>query len=113
MIDADFASNNGGWQWSASTGTDSQPYFRIFNPILQSKKFDPKGDFIRKWVPELASVSSSTSIHDPYGVLSKSEFEKLNYPKPIVNHSDARIKAIEEFKRVYSKGAQQIDEPDY
>ena len=54
LIDGDFASNNGGWQWSASTGVDAAPYFRIFNPITQSEKFDKKGDFIKKWVPEIS-----------------------------------------------------------
>ena len=56
LIDGDLGSNNGGWQWSASTGTDPQPYFRIFNPVAQSEKFDPNGDYIRQFVPELKNV---------------------------------------------------------
>ena len=56
LIDGDFSSNNGGWQWSASTGTDSQPYFRVFNPITQSKNFDPNGEYIKKYVPELKNI---------------------------------------------------------
>ena len=55
LVDGDFAANNGGWQWSASTGTDAAPYFRIFNPVTQAKKFDPDGAFVRRWVPELAT----------------------------------------------------------
>ena len=56
LVDGDVASNNGGWQWSASTGTDAQPYFRIFNPVSQGRRFDPDGDYVRRWVPELARV---------------------------------------------------------
>lgn len=103
LIDGDFASNNGGWQWSASTGTDSQPYFRVFNPVLQSEKFDPNGDFISKWVPELASLAGTSAIHDPFGRLSKAQFQKLNYPTPIVDHSVARLKVIEVFKKALSR----------
>lgn len=65
LIDGDFASNNGGWQWAASTGTDAVPYFRIFNPTTQGRKFDPDGEFIRHWLPELASVPSRY-IHTPH-----------------------------------------------
>ena len=64
LTDGDVASNNGGWQWTASTGTDPQPYFRIFNPVLQGKRFDPDGDYVRRWVPELAArpdAAGSTS----------------------------------------------------
>ena len=103
LIDGDFASNNGGWQWSASTGTDSQPYFRVFNPVLQSQKFDASGEYIRKWVPELSSIKSKTAIHDPSGTLSKLEFAKLSYPSPIVDHAKARIKTVEVFKQIMKK----------
>ena len=65
LIDLDFSNNNGGWQWSASTGVDAQPYFRIFNPYLQSKKFDPEGVYIRKYVPELNRLPSRI-IHQPH-----------------------------------------------
>ncbi|KAF9438608.1 hypothetical protein BGZ76_006507 [Entomortierella beljakovae] len=98
LIDGDLASNNGGWQWSASTGTDAQPYFRVFNPLLQSQRFDPNGDYIRKWVPELQSLDNK-QIHDPYHSLSTNEFKRLRYPKPMVDHASAKKKYIDEFKR--------------
>lgn len=94
LMDYELASNNGGWQWSASTGTDAQPYFRVFNPVLQSKKFDAEGDYIRHYVPELANVPSK-DIHAPW--LSKNP--PANYPKPIVNHEAARARVLETFKR--------------
>lgn len=97
FIDQDFASNNGGWQWSASTGTDPQPYFRIFNPLSQSEKSDPQGDYIRHFVPELRGVKGN-AIHDPFKRLSKAEFEKLGYPKPIVEHTEARRRALRRYK---------------
>lgn len=98
LIDGDLASNNGGWQWSASTGTDAQPYFRVFNPLLQSQRFDPNGDYIRKWVPELKGLTGK-QIHDPHHTLSPKEFAKLGYPKPIVDHAASKKKYVEEFKR--------------
>lgn len=86
LIDFDLASNNGGWQWAASTGCDAQPYFRIFNPILQSKKFDPDGQFIRQFVPELKHYDREM-IHTPW-------LEPLllpnTYPLPLVDHAKAR-----------------------
>ncbi|MEN8272826.1 deoxyribodipyrimidine photo-lyase [Acinetobacter seifertii] len=96
LIDGDLAANNGGWQWCASTGTDAVPYFRIFNPISQSQKFDPNGVYIRTWVKELAHLDNK-SIHDPY---SANKSLRLNYPKPIVDLKETRLKAIEIFKRI-------------
>ncbi len=93
LIDGDFASNNGGWQWAASTGTDSQPYFRIFNPTLQGKRFDPKGEFIRTWLPELRHVPERF-IHEPHLWGNHAE---LNYPEPVVDHCFARQRAIDTF----------------
>ena len=92
LIDGELAANNGGWQWSASTGADSAPYFRVFNPISQSEKFDPNGAFIRHWLPELASVSNR-EIHDPSPVSRQS----LNYPQQIVDLRSSRVRAIEAF----------------
>lgn len=101
LLDFDLAANNGGWQWCASTGCDAQPYFRIFNPITQSKKFDPTGSFIRQYLPELKSFSNKL-IHWPH--ISNNEIQKKvncilgeDYPKPIVIHSEQRIKALNLF----------------
>ena len=97
LIDGDFASNNGGWGFSASTGVDPQPYFRIFNPLLQSEKFDPDGDYIRKWVKELRNVEGK-AIHDPYGRGAGKQAEKNGYPMPMVKHSECRERALQRYK---------------
>ncbi len=95
LIDYDFASNNGGWQWSASTGTDAVPYFRIFNPITQSQRFDPEGKFIRQYCPELSALSDQ-AIHDPW-TYQPLFAAKAGYPKPIVDHKATREQAIAAF----------------
>ncbi|WP_028696345.1 deoxyribodipyrimidine photo-lyase [Pseudomonas cremoricolorata] len=95
LIDGDLAANNGGWQWSASTGTDSVPYFRIFNPVTQSTRFDPEGRFIAHWLPELEQLDKK-SIHMP--VKSANEFATTNYVKPIVSLDSSRKRALEAFK---------------
>lgn len=92
LIDGELAANNGGWQWSASTGADSAPYFRVFNPISQSQKFDPDGAFIRHWLPELASLSNK-EIHDPTPVSRAAR----QYPNQIVDLRSSRVRAIEAF----------------
>jgi deoxyribodipyrimidine photo-lyase len=84
LIDGDFAANNGGWQWSASTGTDSVPYFRIFNPTSQAKKFDARSEFIRRWVPEIDGLTFESAT---------------SYPAPMVDHAIARQRALDFFKR--------------
>lgn len=89
LIDGEFAANNGGWQWSASTGTDAAPYFRIFNPATQGQRFDPNGDFIRRFVPELAQLNNR-DIHRPPA--------STNYPPPIVEHASARQETLAMFK---------------
>ncbi|HET8790953.1 MAG TPA: FAD-binding domain-containing protein, partial [Modicisalibacter sp.] len=93
LIDGEFAANNGGWQWAASTGTDAAPYFRIFNPTTQSQRFDPQGDFIAEFIPELAEIAPKAR-HAPSGEL----LETLDYPSPIVDHKAARARALDAFK---------------
>ncbi|WP_420643906.1 cryptochrome/photolyase family protein [Candidatus Leptofilum sp.] len=102
LVDGDPAANNGGWQWTAGTGTDAAPYFRIFNPISQSKKFDSRGEYIRRWVPELADVPNDY-IHQPWEMppmVQKSANCKIgeDYPEPIVNHYEARDWTLEAYK---------------
>lgn len=92
LIDYDAASNIGGWQWAASTGVDAVPYFRIFNPTVQSERFDAQGDFIREWIPELVDVASK-HIHEPHKY-------NISYIIPIVDHAKARLAAIERFKKL-------------
>ena len=94
LVDGDPAANNGGWQWTAGTGTDAAPYFRIFNPTAQAKKFDPQGAYIRRWLPELADVPNDF-IHEPWTMptlVQKSAGCTIGkeYPAPIVNHKEAR-----------------------
>lgn len=92
LMDYELASNNGGWQWAASTGTDAQPYFRIFNPYLQSAKFDPEGEYIRRYVPELRGLHGH-DIHEPAGLI-----RPRDYPAPIVDHRAEKEVAIAMFK---------------
>lgn len=104
LIDGDLAANNGGWQWSASTGTDSVPYFRIFNPVSQSQRFDPNGRFIRQWLPELAALSDK-AIHDPHaGRKGQSSLfgASPDYPLPIVDLRASRQRALDAFKNLPS-----------
>ncbi|SMF58015.1 MULTISPECIES: deoxyribodipyrimidine photo-lyase [unclassified Pseudomonas] len=95
LIDGDLAANNGGWQWSASTGTDAVPYFRIFNPVSQSQRFDPQGRFIRHWVPELQALDEK-AIHQP--VKAADLFAPNSYHNPIVDLGSSRQRALEAFK---------------
>ncbi len=97
LLDHELAANNGGWQWSASTGCDAQPYFRVMNPISQSERFDPEGEFIRKYVPELKGLDAK-KIHWPHegGLFASAP---AGYPEPLVDHKTQRLKAIAMFKK--------------
>lgn len=97
LIDGDLAANNGGWQWCASIGSDAVPYFRLFNPITQSKRFDPNGVFIRTWLPELAHLDDK-QIHQPYAKSSTTS-SNLQYPHPIVDLDMSRLRALDAYKR--------------
>ncbi len=104
LVDADFASNAAGWQWVAGCGADAAPYFRIFNPVLQGEKFDPQGDYVRRWVPELARLPAS-DIHKPWdaddAVLADAGVRLGNtYPRPIVDHGEARDRALAAFEEM-------------
>ena len=96
LVDGDLASNQHGWQWVAGCGTDAAPYFRIFNPTTQGKKFDPAGDYVRRWVPELRDVADK-HVHepaeDPAGLPE-------GYPAPIVDHAEARREALDRLERI-------------
>ncbi|MCP1520456.1 deoxyribodipyrimidine photo-lyase [Pseudomonas migulae] len=100
LIDGDLAANNGGWQWSSSTGTDSAPYFRIFNPLSQSEKFDSEGLFIKHWLPELAGLNKK-DVHNPANLGGL--FSVAGYPSPIVNLSTSRTRALAAFKNLPSR----------
>jgi deoxyribodipyrimidine photo-lyase len=94
LLDGDPAANNGGWQWTAGTGTDAAPYFRIFNAVLQSRKFDPAGDYIRRWLPELSHLPAD-SVHAPW----EKNIMVPGYPShPIVDHATARELTLQAYK---------------
>jgi deoxyribodipyrimidine photo-lyase len=98
LVDGDLASNNHGWQWVAGTGTDASPYYRVFNPIRQGRQFDPDGDYVRRWVPELRDLPARY-VHEPWlapaGV-------PAGYPEPIVEHAHERQVALARFQQVRS-----------
>jgi deoxyribodipyrimidine photo-lyase len=106
LVDGDFASNNGGWQWSASTGTDAAPYFRVFNPSAQSRRFDLQGGFIRRFLPELRDVPTAL-LHDP-AALAERRPAGIDYPPPICDHALARQRAIETFERVLKRPGRSV-----
>jgi len=99
LVDHDTANDNGGWQWAASTGTDAQPYFRIFNPTTQGEKYDPDAEYIRRYVPELEGVPAETIHSWPDLDPGTREMHAPAYPEPIVDHSERREQAIEMFQR--------------
>ena len=103
LVDYDPASNNGNWQWIASTGADSQPFFRIFNPWEQAKNFDPNAEYIKKWVPELRDLSVKDIMN--WGDVSTSTSttaEKIKYPKPMVDYSKQKKLALKMYGNVFS-----------
>ena len=97
LVDGDIASNNHGWQWTAGTGTDASPYFRIFNPISQGERFDPQGSYVRQWIPELRELTN-TDVHSPWslGMLNP-------YIEPIVDHAEERLISLDRYKAVSGK----------
>ncbi len=98
LVDGDPASNNGGWQWAASTGTDPQPYFRIFNPTSQGTRWDPDGEYVRRWIPELRELRGADA-HEPW----KAPALAPDYPPPVVDHGEARTRALAAFERARGK----------
>jgi deoxyribodipyrimidine photo-lyase len=97
LVDGDIASNNHGWQWTAGTGTDASPYFRIFNPISQGERFDPQGSYVRQWIPELRELGND-AVHAPWtlGLLNP-------YIEPIVDHAVERQISLDRYKAVSGK----------
>ena len=96
LIDGDIASNNHGWQWVAGTGTDASPYFRVFNPVTQGRKFDPRGDYVRRWVPELRHLDGA-AVHEPW---KHDQGYADGYPEPVVDHADERVEALRRYEAV-------------
>jgi len=93
LVDADLANNSASWQWVAGCGADASPWFRIFNPIIQGKKFDPEGYYVRRWVPELEAVANS-DLHSPWQMSTPPK----HYPPPLVDHGEARLRALDAYK---------------
>jgi len=103
LVDADEANNPANWQWVAGCGADASPFFRIFNPVAQGERFDPKGDYVRRWVPELAGLPDSL-IHQPWkgtaAERNRAGMEPGDYPAPVVEHAQARLRALDAFKNL-------------
>jgi deoxyribodipyrimidine photo-lyase len=95
LIDGDIASNNHGWQWVAGTGTDASPYFRVFNPVTQGRRFDPDGDYVRRWVPELRHLAGAAA-HEPW---KHDNGYDDDYPERIVDHDDERKETLARYER--------------
>jgi deoxyribodipyrimidine photo-lyase len=95
LVDGDIASNNHGWQWVAGTGTDASPYFRVFNPVTQGRRFDPHGDYVRRWVPELRHLASGAA-HEPW---KHDNGYDQGYPRRVVDHDDERKETLARYER--------------
>ena len=106
LLDGDLASNSHGWQWTAGCGTDASPYYRVFNPLGQGAKFDPNGDYVRKYIPELAHIPG-VEVHEPWKVLGGLDH---GYPEPIVDHGAERLEALDRLSKL-PKGVQQAINP--
>jgi len=96
LVDGDLASNQHGWQWTAGTGTDAAPYFRVFNPVTQGEKFDPAGDYIRRYVPELRELSAK-EVHAPW---ERQQGQPAGYPERIVDHAKERNTSLTNYRHV-------------
>jgi deoxyribodipyrimidine photo-lyase len=96
LVDGDLASNQHGWQWVAGTGTDAAPYFRIFNPVSQGERYDPRGDYVRRWVPELRGVAGR-AVHQPWKL---ADGVPAGYPDRIVDHADERAESLRRYAAV-------------
>ena len=104
LVDGNLANNAMGWQWAAGCGPDAQPFFRIFNPVTQGEKYDPNGDFVRRWVPELANLPTK-HLHAPWNAPEETLDEAgvtlgEDYPQPMVDHREARDRALEEYNKI-------------
>jgi deoxyribodipyrimidine photo-lyase len=99
LVDADLANNTLGWQWSAGCGADAAPYFRIFNPVRQGEKFDPAGDYVRRWIPELADVPARW-VHKPWEAPADAKPAQDTYPEPIVDLATSRKEALAALARL-------------
>jgi deoxyribodipyrimidine photo-lyase len=109
LVDADLADNAAGWQWVAGSGADASPYFRVFNPVLQGQKFDPHGDYVRRWCPELARLPDKF-IHAPFAAPAEVLADAgvvlgRNYPMPLVDHKTASRTALDGYKRIKAASA--------
>ena len=103
LVDGDIPQNAGNWQWAAGTGPDAVPYFRIFNPVTQSRRFDPRGDYLRRWLPELAGLDDK-AIHAPWqsGPIELTAARVrlgVTYPEPVVDHAQARVRALDVYRQ--------------
>jgi len=108
LVDGDPAANSGGWQWTAGVGTDAAPYFRIFSPILQGRRFDPRGDYVRRWIPELSGVPDRYA-HAPWEMPEEIQRKAgcvigRDYPARIVDRAMARSRAVAAYQRSLQNG---------